>query len=373
MNFVRAAERLFLTALFGAALFGGTATAQPECSVLLRPSFGVHTGGNTVWFRDSSMTYGEAVLYSWNFGDGETSAQVSPMHSYDTAGSYTVSLTIYATSFPCANTFTRQVTIPMSTCGWAASFEHYGVSTNTSQFIDGSFVVEPAETLWEFGDGTSSTQPSHTWLLPGPHFVSLTRFNENCRVQTGHWVTVDGNVSTCDSSLFANFSAQQVDETSVLLAPELSTTAASPQLVIWTYGDGSMDTAQAVVHTYPGQGEYQVCMLVGAILKPTMDSCFAYVCHTILVGPMAGISEQSDDDGMHAWPVPFSTELNVSAPWLQGPCTVRLMNPAGQLVVDAQQTGNGTLRMDLGHLPAGAYVLEATTATGRGRTLLLKE
>ena len=37
---------------------------------------------------------GEAVTYSWNFGDGDTSEEVEPEHTYDKAGAYTVTVTV---------------------------------------------------------------------------------------------------------------------------------------------------------------------------------------------------------------------------------------------------------------------------------------
>ena len=37
---------------------------------------------------------GSNVFYTWDFGDGATSAEESPSHAYDTAGEYAVTLTV---------------------------------------------------------------------------------------------------------------------------------------------------------------------------------------------------------------------------------------------------------------------------------------
>lgn len=49
---------------------------------------------------------GTGYTYSWNFGDGNFSTQMSPTHSYTATGTYTVSLTVTSAS-GCAVTFTR--------------------------------------------------------------------------------------------------------------------------------------------------------------------------------------------------------------------------------------------------------------------------
>jgi vibriolysin len=48
----------------------------------------------TVGFTDSSTDDKAVVSHSWNFGDGTSSSQASPSHSYAVDGSYTVQLTV---------------------------------------------------------------------------------------------------------------------------------------------------------------------------------------------------------------------------------------------------------------------------------------
>lgn len=375
MSFARVIERGLVAALFGTSfLGGGTIAAQPECDILLHPAFQYHVLNQTVYFMDVSMTSGQPVFHSWSFGDSGISSMQSPSHQFSGPGPYTVTLTIHGLGLPCSSSFTRQVYVNQDNCGWSAGFELADGVTNSAHFVDSSFASDTAEVLWEFGDGATSTEPepSHTWLLPGLHHVSLTRYDSLCVAQTGRWIDVDGNVSTCGEDLFANFSAKQITESEVLLTPEWSAVNASPQMVIWSFGDGTVDTAQVITHFYEQQAEYQVCMFMAAMVTNPIDTCFAYVCRTIPVVALAGIAERSAN-GMQAWPVPFSTELNLSAPWLQGACTLRLSDAAGHLVRDEQRVATGTLRLDLGDLRPGAYTLELRSGTERGRTLLLKE
>lgn len=47
----------------------------------------------TVQFTDTST--GTVIIWNWNFGDGNTSEEQNPQHTYDLPGTYTVTLTIF--------------------------------------------------------------------------------------------------------------------------------------------------------------------------------------------------------------------------------------------------------------------------------------
>ncbi|MFI9318461.1 collagenase [Kitasatospora aureofaciens] len=70
----------------GACEVGGAPTA----------AFSAVPSGLNVQFTDRSTESGGGSIasWAWNFGDGATSTDRSPAHSYTTAGSYTVSLTV---------------------------------------------------------------------------------------------------------------------------------------------------------------------------------------------------------------------------------------------------------------------------------------
>jgi PKD repeat protein len=50
--------------------------------------------GNAIQFTDLSTSGGTITSWNWDFGDGNTSIQQNPIHTYSSAGSYTVSLTV---------------------------------------------------------------------------------------------------------------------------------------------------------------------------------------------------------------------------------------------------------------------------------------
>lgn len=56
--------------------------------------FSAEVDGLTVTFTNTSTDDdGDALNMSWDFGDGNTSTAISPVHTYESAGTYTVSLT----------------------------------------------------------------------------------------------------------------------------------------------------------------------------------------------------------------------------------------------------------------------------------------
>lgn len=65
--------------------------------------------GNTATF--SPIVNSNQLTYSWTFGDGSTSNQVNPSHTYATNGTYTVCLTVTDSSTNCNQTFCDSVII----------------------------------------------------------------------------------------------------------------------------------------------------------------------------------------------------------------------------------------------------------------------
>ncbi|MDR2835560.1 MAG: C25 family cysteine peptidase [Bacteroidales bacterium] len=134
--------------------------------------------GENVTFTNNSQY---AVNYFWDFGDGETSTENNPIHTYVNIGTFTVSLIVsnqlgndtlirelyiivnQNLNLPVAN-FIFNVT---ETCDGIVNF------TNSSTNF--------ASLLWDFGDGTTSTEinPIHHFVQNGNFFVSLTATNSN--------------------------------------------------------------------------------------------------------------------------------------------------------------------------------------------------
>lgn len=82
-------HHFFLLVVFAAAL--ASCTKQPEASFTFSPS--ALNEGEQVTFTNTSA---DAESYLWDFGDGTTSEEESPVKTFDRSGSYMVKLTAYS-------------------------------------------------------------------------------------------------------------------------------------------------------------------------------------------------------------------------------------------------------------------------------------
>lgn len=337
--------------------------AQPICDVLLQPAFNYSTDGLTLIIADSSRTYGLATTASWSFGDGSVAAS-SPSHQFQQAGVYTVCLTLTAVEGAfCSSTYCRQVHIPLNTCldGPEASFDSGGLSTNTNAFQSTALGTTEGSWFWEFGDGTTSDSPGpvHTWALPGPHFVTLTRQLGACTSTYGHWVEVDGNATTCGPAFFVDFYTEHQGE-GISFIPNIVTDGILPALGIWSYGDGTIDTTFTAFHTYAQPGSYQTCFLVGGLVPPAMDTCFALVCHTMESYPAAGLAEGLPTE-LSIHPNPANEVLFLNWHGTPGPGQIRLLDMVGRVVYEQYGYIGAQQNLPINAIAPGQYLVQLTS------------
>jgi hypothetical protein len=155
-----------------------------------------------VQFRDTLLN-GLATTYTWSFGDGGSSTQHNPSHTYSHAGIYSVSLSVKDTtsSIPSiSNAF------PVGPCGNAflALFDvtTYADSVGITNQSQGH---NPISYAWNYGDGQTASGPnaSHQYSAPGLYRISVTEkdssgytsvFNRNVACKPTHLSSVNFNL-----------------------------------------------------------------------------------------------------------------------------------------------------------------------------------
>ncbi len=210
--------------------------------------------GSAVAFTDAST--GNVTAWSWSFGDGETSSQQSPVHTYSTAGTYTVTLNA---SNPYGFSISTQTDYIDVGHPPAADFTTNATGGNaplTVQFTD-TTENTPTSWVWTFGDGGTSTlqSPVHTYTAAGTYTVSLTATNaygEDTETKTDHITVL--------TAPGASFTVNATEGNAPLTVAFTDTSTGDITGWAWTFGDGETSTAQSPSHTYAAPGTYTVTL-----------------------------------------------------------------------------------------------------------------
>ncbi len=127
----------------------------------------------TVQFGNQSTGTINSIV--WNFGDGNSSSEVNPSHTFGAPGLYTVTLTVNGPGG--TSNVTRQINVTSPTAPVAGFTQDRtaGVAPLTVQFTDQSS-GSVSTYLWNFSDGSTTTErnPVHTFTTPGTYNVFLT-------------------------------------------------------------------------------------------------------------------------------------------------------------------------------------------------------
>lgn len=211
----------------------------------------------TVNFSDLSTG---AANYNWNFGDGNTSTQRNPVHTYSSTGSFTVTL-IVTNANGCSDTLIKPGfvriqppvasinNLPVSACApvtWT-----FGSTVNT---------VDPVVSYqWDFGDGNTS-------LLPNPtHTFAAGTYDITLIVTTAGGCTDTVKVA---SGIIAavkpipNFIATPRTVCAHMPVSFTDLTTGNVSTWTWIFGDGATGSGQNPTHVYEDTGYFDVTLIV---------------------------------------------------------------------------------------------------------------
>lgn len=115
------------------------------------------------------------VQYFWDFGDGTTSNEENPSHTYLTSDTFLITFIVSDTNSVCK--FPDTTKIPVAIFGSVqANFRYDPLVVNFGEPVNFTDLSDPASSYrWSFGDGNSSADqnPTHIFDEPGVYEVCL--------------------------------------------------------------------------------------------------------------------------------------------------------------------------------------------------------
>jgi len=351
--------------LLSSALLAMATMAIGQCPGV-RPKFSWASDGSTIVFTDLTQAY--VSERHWEFGDGDTAMGLVETHTYAFAADDTVTLTV--TVDGCPFSVSGRVVHPgqndacLSQLTSAFTVEQAGnnhmLFTDQSEG-DGSLLLY----LWTFGDDSLwiGQSAEHFYALPGAYDVSHSigtvdsLFQTACVAGSAERVYVNGNTSTCDSSLFLDLN---LGDGMGVLPFEAQIAVLDGALVIaetfWDYGDGTSDVGISATHAYAYPGEYQVCVQVNAFDTVAQQECFARACD-VVVPQLVGLAENSPKAEFDGHPVPCEDALWLSGPGVRRGAQWSLFDALGRVVTSGPVEHDGAERLELGTVPGGMYTV----------------
>ncbi|MCI4337406.1 MAG: PKD domain-containing protein [Thermoplasmata archaeon] len=231
-------------------VLGTTATVIPSVVEIREPAtFSSVTAGGTA-------PYG----YSWQLGDGSTSASASPSHQYLGVAVYTANLT----ATDAAGVSARSSTTVMVLSGPVVSTRIDPRFTDIGRTVDFNATTTggtaPLTTRWDFGDGQSFTggQTTHQFSAEDTYLgnVSVTDAVLGEGVVT-FAITVNATVEI--AATVPTSAAIIGTNASFAVTPTLGT---PPYTADWTFGDGSQAYTLQAVHPYSTTGTFNASLKV---------------------------------------------------------------------------------------------------------------
>ena len=243
----------------------------------------------------------------WDFGDGSSSNLQNTVHTYTDAGTYNVVLQTQSAGNNCSQ----------SVSPYAIYIIHGGYAEfDLTQTLCPPFIAtftdqsgNAVSWLWDFGDGSTSTQqhPVHVYALPGFYSVTLTITTaDGCTYTKFHYYAASF------LPLVANATATTSD-TTLPMTVNFYSNSSGATAWFWEFGDGGTSNSQNPVHTYFVPGPYNINLTIS-----NAECSFTYNYTGVTIG--SGTSfPGGGNDSLHVPEPVYSCvpyEMNFSNPTL---------------------------------------------------------
>lgn len=196
--------------------------------------------------------------YFWQMGDGQTSTEFSPAHTYSQITTidtiFTIKL-IATSTYGCVDTLVKQITV------FSKPIASFIASPKTLQLPDTTVSITNNSSIgnwqysWDFGDGTKSElkHPNvHHYNFYGTYKIKLIVTGDNCLDSISQFITV------LPTKPIAEFSGQA--EGCSPVSVQFTNHTKYADRFEWEFGDGQTSSQKNPKHIYDYPGEYSVIL-----------------------------------------------------------------------------------------------------------------
>ncbi|MFY0256059.1 PKD domain-containing protein [Chitinophaga sp. 30R24] len=216
--------------------------------------------GTTASFYANSNSNDPIKTWLWTFGDGSTSTEANPKHTYTSTGFYKATLQ-YTTANGCSGTaaVTDQIKIYQQPTPDFTSPQAPIICGNSAvTFVNQSNIGN--NWYWTFGDGTGdyygNNTTAHSYSEPGTYDISLTVWNGSC----SNTITKKAYIQTVNP--FPRFEVVKQPDCNNRLTVSVNEHSLGATSWTWSWGDGQDTTytvqSSIVKHTYAKSGTYTI-------------------------------------------------------------------------------------------------------------------
>lgn len=230
----------------------------------------------------------------WYFGDSKTSREQNPSHQYELASDYEVCLKVLVNDH-CTGAICKKISVENAALSVPCNlkvdfnFETDQLTLTAKGFFNSTSITNTSRFNWDFGDQSKSEgqEVRHQYANKGEYNVCLTVTLPNSTA-TGSICTEtvckkikigDNTGSSCQihadfkyELIELNFNAKGWSD----LGPHAT--------YYWKISNGITVSGQVLNYTFPGKGDYEVCLVVAKPATTVSQSCTEVVCKKVKVG-----------------------------------------------------------------------------------------
>ncbi len=245
---IESLTRLNFISIKQAPVAAFTNGATTSCSVPFRVSF-QNTSDTTMSIVNGNTS---SLNFFWDFGDSSSSTLANPTHFYTSSGVYTVKL-IVTNSLGCSDTLIKTNLINIGNLS-DSFYMPDTVCVNSPVLITNYSTT--TQSLWNFGDGTTSTvfSPTKTYTAPGVYQVKLISSLGTCKDSISKPIVVM-------APPIANFRGDHLTSCSAPLSVQFTNLSTNAYSYVWSFGDSSNSSLQNPNHTYTSEGSFTVTLI----------------------------------------------------------------------------------------------------------------